>query len=586
MLESQLLQYPVKKMLSINILRVSPGTSLQEAVNKMLDSNIPEILVMTTNTEDILGILTYKDISEARRSGVSMGMPVEKCMQKSVITIQSNTLITKAREMLIQEKVGRLPVYEGAKLVGIIRTDAILNTYYMHLENVNKQYMEIIDCMHEAVTVTDRFGKVKVWNKKAEKIYNMPASELLDKKLEESFPNALSLSVLENQTPIENVYHSPKPNYHVIISALPITIDGEFLGVVSTEQDVTEYKKMSSELENATTQITFLKEEMEKMKKGGFSLGKIQGKNPVIQNRILLARHVSRTNTSVLITGESGTGKEVFARAIHDNSKRTGPFVPVNCSAIPASLFESEFFGYVEGAFTGALRTGKVGFFELADSGTLFLDEIGDLAIELQAKLLRVLQENAVLRIGADKHVNVDVRVISATNRNLKKLVKEGLFREDLFYRLNVVEINLPPLRERKEDIIVLFDSFLQEICRQNEVKIPPVERDVYDMMLEYEWTGNIRELKNTVEYMVVLNDGKKISPHQIPSYIRETLEINSSNQIYEEKMVRSLEQVERRLIQEAMTKASGNKSKAAKDLGIPRSTLYYKLERLKESDE
>ena len=586
MLESQLFQYTVRKMLATNILRVTPETKLQNAVDSMLDRNIPEILVMKDRSDTIEGILTYRDISEVRESGISMNAPVKSCMKKNVLTIHADTLITKAREILISEKVGRLPVYEHDTLLGVIRTDTILNIYYMHLESVNKQYMEIIDCMNEAVTVTDRYGKVKVWNKKAEKIYNIPASELLEKKLEDSFPNALSLSVLENQTPIENVYHSPKPNYHVIISALPISIDGEFLGVVSTEQDVTEYKKMSSELETATTQITFLKEEMEKMRRGGFSLGKIQGKNPVIQNRILLARHVSRTNTSVMITGESGTGKEVFARAIHDNSKRTGPFVPVNCSAIPPSLFESEFFGYVAGAFTGALRTGKVGFFELADRGTLFLDEIGDLAPELQAKLLRVLQENAVLRVGADKHVLVDVRVISATNRNLKQLVKKGQFREDLFYRLNVVEINLPPLRERKEDIIVLFDSFLQEICRQNEMKIPPVEREVYDMMLEYEWTGNIRELKNTVEYMVVLSDGQKISRQLVPSYIRESLETDSFSRIYEDKMMKSLEQVERRLIKEAMIKAGGNKSKAAKDLGVPRSTLYYKLEKFKENDE
>ena len=578
MLESQLLQYPVIKMMSENILRVGPQTSMQEAINKMLDSNTPEVLIMKSDSDEMIGILTYKDISEARKNGVSMGMPVEKCMKKSVISIQSNTLISRARELLIQKNVGRLPVYDGTKLLGIIRTDAILNTYYMHLENVNKQYMEIIDCMNEAVTVTDRFGKIRVWNKRAEQIYNIPAGELLDRKLEDYFPNALSLSVLDSKIPIENVYHSPKPNYHVIISAQPIMIDGDFLGVVSTEQDITEYKKMTSELENATTQIHLLKEEMEKIKRGGFSLGKIQGKNPVIQNRILLAKHVSKTNTSVMITGESGTGKEVFARAIHDNSKRVGPFVPVNCSAIPPSLFESEFFGYVAGAFTGALRTGKVGYFELADGGTLFLDEIGDLAIELQVKLLRVLQENAVLRVGSDKHIPVDVRVISATNRDPKKLVKEGRFREDLYYRLNVVEINLPPLRERREDIIVLFNGFLQDICRENGIKVPNVHRDVYDVLLAYQWSGNIRELKNTVEYMVVLSDGQAISPELVPGYIRDTVEIHGLEPNRKENMIESLEYVEKNLIREAMAKAGGNKSQAAKILGIPRSTLYYKL--------
>jgi transcriptional regulator with PAS, ATPase and Fis domain len=586
MLESQLFQYTVRKMLATNVLRATPQSTLQEVIDRMLDRSIPEVLVMADGKDDIIGILTYKDIAEARQAGKSMTSPVVNCMKQSVVTVHADTLITKARDILISNNVGRLPVYEHKKLLGIIRIEAILNVYYKHLENVNKQYMEIIDCMHEAVTVTDRYGKIRVWNKKAEKIYAIPALDLLDQKLEDYFPNALSLSVLENRTPIENVYHSPKPNYHVIISALPITIDDEFLGVVSTEQDVTEYKKLSSELENATTQINLLKEEMEKMKRGGFTLGNIQGKNPVIQNRILLARHVSRTNTSVLITGESGTGKEVFAQAIHDNSKRTGPFVPVNCSAIPPSLFESEFFGYVAGAFTGALRSGKVGFFELADKGTIFLDEIGDLALELQAKLLRVLQENAVLRVGADKQVPIDVRVISATNRDLKQMVKEGAFREDLYYRLNVVEINLPPLRERREDIIVLFNHFLDVICRQNNIKVPHVDREVYDLMLEYAWSGNIRELKNTVEHMVVLSDGQKLTRELVPTYMREMIDVWGGGQMKDEKMVQNLEHYERQMILEAMMKAGDNKAKAAKLLGIPRSTLYYKLSKLERSDE
>jgi PAS domain S-box-containing protein len=583
MLESQLLQYTVKERLSTHFLSVHPEMLLSEAVSQMLDFNIPEVLIIGTDQKLIGGIITYKDVSEIRKTVKSMEIPVKDCMNTQVITITSDTLITRAREILIENMIGRLPVVDGEKLIGVIRSDAILDIYYKHLENINKQYMEIIDHIHEAVTVTDRYGKIRIWNKKAEKIYNIPAGTLLGRKLEEYFPNALSLSVLENHLPIENVYHSPKPNYHVIISGLPIIIDGEFLGVVSTEQDVTEYNKLSKELESATTQISLLKEEMEKMQKGGFSLGHIQGKNPVVQNRILLARHVSRTNTSVLITGESGTGKEVFARAIHDNSNRRGPFVPVNCSAIPPTLFESEFFGYVGGAFTGALKTGKVGFFELADKGTIFLDEIGDLAPELQAKLLRVLQEGKVMRVGADKQVSVDVRVISATNRDLKKMVKEGSFREDLYYRLNVVEINLPPLRERREDIIVLFNSFLEQICRQNEMKAPDIDRNIYDILLEYEWKGNIRELKNTVEYMVVLSDDQKITLESIPGYIRDAVDSRGNAQHGDKKMVQSLVQMEKQLLEEAMRRAGGNKVKAAKLLGIPRSTLYYKLGKAKD---
>ena len=580
MLENQLIQYTIKEILSTNLLKISPELHVSEAVELMIYNNIPEVLIMdqSQGVESILGILTLTDVSLIKRSNENINMPVSAYMSRGVLSIEAEMLIADARRILIENNIGRLPVIEGDKLIGIVRSDNILNSYYMKLESINLQYKDIINHMHEAVTVTDPQGHVLFWNKSAEKNYGIKSKDILYKPLEDFFPNALSLSVLEEQVAIENIYHSPKPNYYVIISALPIYIDGEFLGVVATERDVTEYRNLSAKLENANFEIDLLKDEVERITKGSFSLGHINGKNPKIQNKIQLAKHVAKTNTSVLITGESGTGKEVFARAIHQHSKRGGHFIPVNCSAIPHTLFESEFFGYVGGAFTGALKNGKVGYFELANNGTLFLDEIGDLPLELQAKLLRVLQEGKVKPIGSEGFTPVDVRIISATNKDLKEMVKNKTFREDLFYRLNVVELDLPPLRERREDIVLLFNSFLTEICTKNNIKIDYVEKDVFNTLLKYNWKGNIRELKNTVEYMVVLCHDNRITKELIPQYILENIVDGPKQKSKVQFLDQSMKRLEIELLENALRKAKGNKAKAAKILNIPRTTLYYKL--------
>lgn len=583
-LENQLQHYNINEILSSNFIKVNKDTSLDLAIEEMLIHNIPEVLVMDDNNPDkILGIITLTDVSGIKKRGEPTHLPVGNFMSRNIISVSSDMLITDARRILIENKIGRLPVYEKGRLVGIIRIDNLLDNYYLKLESINRQYKDVINHMHEAVTVTDPAGHVLLWNKKAELIYDIKEDDIIYKRLVDYFPNALTLSVLENRIPIENIYHAPKPNYYVIISALPVFIDGEFVGVVATEKDITENRNLSLKLENANFEIDLLKEEVEKFTKESFSLGKILGKSPLIKNKIQLAKHVSRTNTSVLIAGESGTGKEVFARAIHQNSKRKGLFVPVNCSAIPHTLFESEFFGYVGGAFTGALKNGKIGYFELANNGTLFLDEIGDLPLNLQAKLLRVLQEGKVLRIGADKHIEVDVRIISATNRNLQKMVKEGSFREDLFYRLNVVEIELPPLRKRKEDIILLFNHFLEEVCRKNNTYISFVEKDVFNLLVKYHWKGNIRELKNTVEYMVVISHDQLITKEHIPQYILDSIEEGKEKTIETENLEDNLRLVEVSMIKKALKETEGNKAKAAKLLNIPRTTLYYKLQQYKD---
>lgn len=442
----------------------------------------------------------------------------------------------------------------------------------------NSTLVSVLNALHEGVCVVDREGTVLLWNKKAEEIYDIPAQDIIGKPLAHFIPNALLLKVLKEKKAMENFLHKPRQGRYFATSARPLYIKGELVGAVSSDKDVTEITNLGFELEETRTRLEYLQEEVSKIAEDGNSFGQIIGKSRVLKDRISRARQVAKTNIGVLIVGESGTGKEVFARAIHQASGRKGPFVAINCSAIPEHLFESEMFGYVAGAFTGALRKGKMGKFEMADRGTLFLDEIGDMPAQMQAKLLRVLQEQKIYRVGSEKAIDIDVRVISASNKDLENMVKEGQFREDLYYRLNVVKIELPPLRERKEDIPLLVECFVQEFCQKNKLTPPRITPDIIALLMDYEWKGNVRELRNTVEHLVIFSQAGKIDINSIPDYIREQLQKRNKRMEELFELKACVAKAEQQTIARVMQMVKGNKSRAAKILNIPRSTLYYKL--------
>lgn len=299
----------------------------------------------------------------------------------------------------------------------------------------------------------------------------------------------------------------------------------------------------------------------------------IIGKSKAMQEIFYIMEMVAESNANVLITGESGTGKELVARAIHRKSLRNEkPFVIVDCTTIPENLLESELFGHEKGAFTGATER-KIGLIELANEGTVFLDEIGELPMSLQKKLLRFLQEKEIQRIGGTQRIKVDVRVISATNRDLEKAVAEGTFREDLFWRLNVVRINLPPLRERKEDIPLLVNHFLHKFSKENNKPIPQLEPEVMDALISYDWKGNIRELANVIERSVVLSPSGLISLKYLPKRIQEvTGWTDSSNNSL------NLMEIEKSVILKALNSTGWNQTKAAEILGISRKQLRTKM--------
>ena len=308
------------------------------------------------------------------------------------------------------------------------------------------------------------------------------------------------------------------------------------------------------------------------------------GNSEAMRNVFRVIAKVAKSQATVLIRGESGVGKELVARAIHYNSNRSeGPLIELSCAALPETLLESELFGFEKGAFTGAV-TRKKGRFELAEKGTIFLDEIGDIPQSIQSKLLRALQSKEISHLGGTEVINVDVRVITATNRDLEKAVTEGKFREDLYYRLNVIPIFIPPLRERKEDIPLLIEHFMEKFSRENNKQNLKFSDEALEQCMDYDWPGNIRELENAIENAVVLAEGNTILPQDLPFtiYIKDTFGMDKDFLKVEESYRKKIQYAEKMILRDAIKKTNGNKSQAARLLKISLRTMRYKIKKYK----
>ena len=374
---------------------------------------------------------------------------------------------------------------------------------------------EILDKLSDGVYITDGEGLTIFVNKAYERISGTSRSLFIGKKMEQVIKEGLintsgTLKVIENleEVTINQILNNKN---QVVITSTPIfSKNSEISIVVTTVRDVTEINELKDKLDESEQNILMLKYLIDQESKVIY--------NSHIMKMILnKAKKVANYDVSVLITGETGVGKDVIAKYIYEiGSRKDGPFVEINCSAIPANLIESELFGYESGAFTGALKKGKKGIFEIANNGTVFLDEIGELPLELQAKLLKVIQNKKIRKIGADKDIPIDVRIISATNRDLEKMVSEKSFRQDLYYRINVIPIHIPPLRERREDIIPLALHFLRENNKINKTKKYFSDK-VLRIFYKNNWYGNVRELKNIVERVVILSRDNCIEEWDLP---------------------------------------------------------------------
>jgi len=572
--------FKTKDIMTTEFIKVDSGESLRAVSDKMARAYRDEVLVVD-KTNKLVGIFTRKDLARIKNDNIPYDDPVAKHAVKDIIFIEADNSARSARDIMVKKKIGRLPVVQDGNIIGIVTSENIMNGYYPKLEELFNLQSNIMDNLHEGICIVNAEGIVQYWNASSEKLYGVKAEEILQRYLGDFFKNAMALQVLKNGKRVDSALHEPNEGKFVILSAVPIfNAQGKIIAAVSTDRDVTEVMKLSKELETEKSKVEFLQKEYQREIASKYTFSNIIGKNKKIIDAITVAQKVAPTSTSVMITGKSGTGKEVFARSIHEASGRSGNFVAINCSAIPESLFESELFGYVEGAFTGAVKKGRAGKFELANNGTLFLDEIGDMPMDMQVKLLRVLQDGVIYRLGSEKPINTNARILAATNKDLMKLIVEGKFREDLYYRLAVVQIKLPTLHERKEDVRDLAKIFLDQMSSEEGIKIKSVDERVFKVLANFRWDGNIRELRNVIQRMVVLSSGGRITAESIPEYISDSAGQGEDKDVDDYDLEGIVENLERKTIREVMQLADGNKQKAAKMLKIKRSTLYYKLEK------
>ncbi len=430
----------------------------------------------------------------------------------------------------------------------------------------------ILETIHEGALAINSQGLVTHCNTTAAKLLNCDRSVIVGKSLADFWNDAPAFEVLKTGREYiekEEFYQTKdRRSMHFIVSVRPIPGKEKPEGAVISFRDISEARRLINELSSMPMEYTF---------------DDIIGECEVIRQVKEQALRVAVGNSTVLITGESGTGKEIFARAIHKASMRdSGPFISVNCGAIPEALLESELFGYEGGAFTGARKEGKVGKFELADGGTFFLDEIGEMPLHLQVKLLHVLQNREVERVGGSKKISVDVRIIAASNRDLETMMQEGNFRKDLYFRLSVIPLHIPPLKERREDIPALIELCLNKYATMLKKEIHSVDPEAMKCLLGYHWPGNVRELENAVEYAVNMAAGERITMNSLPPRVRETrAEVFVKGEVSLKDRVR---EYERRVLQECIERFGNTfegKNAIAKKLEISRATLYRKLAEL-----
>ncbi|MDK2822785.1 MAG: hypothetical protein PWQ67_1045 [Clostridia bacterium] len=446
----------------------------------------------------------------------------------------------------------------------------------LKIKESKEQLDAILNATQEGIEIVDKDGTILYVNKAFTEITKIPAEKRMGKNIFEVSNDGGLSEVLRTKAPVFGKLNEISgSNVEVLSNASPIFIENQLVGAVVVFRDISDIQRMAKKLEESKEEINSLREKLQQLAPAKFTFPDLMGNNPQFQQCIKIAKQAAANSATVLITGESGTGKELFAHAIHNHSKRgQGPFIKVNCAAIPETLLESELFGYEKGAFTGALNT-KIGKFELAHGGTIFLDEIGDLNITLQAKLLRILQDREVERLGSNKTKKIDVRIIAATNHNLLKHVEKDLFRQDLFYRLNVIQIDLPPLRERKDDIPLLVDTIIRKINKRLGKNII-LESKVLDVFLQYDWPGNIRELENIIERLCILSENQVITSHQVQIHLKPISKFANDE-------ILSLEEMERQMIIRALHKYGYDlkgKKLAAKKLKISLATLYNKLDK------
>jgi PAS domain S-box-containing protein len=442
-------------------------------------------------------------------------------------------------------------------------------------------YEAILDNIYNGVMITDPEGKVIFFSKTYGKFLGIDPKKTIGKHCTEVIENTRMHIVAK--TGIPEIDHPHRiMGQDMVVQRIPIEMNGKLVAVYGQVmfKDIRDVQALANKLNVLESKVEFYERELESLRASKYTINNIVGKSEKILELKRLALKAARTNAPVLIIGESGTGKELFAHAIHFASdRRPYPFIRLNCAAIPKDLLESELFGYEPGAFTGAGSKGKPGKFELAHRGSIFLDEISDLPLEMQPKLLRVLEEKEMERLGGTRLTKCDFRLIAATSENLERCVEEGKFRKDLYYRLNVIPIQIPPLRERKEDIPVITEHLIQTLNKDLGTHVVKVSPEVLNIFENYDWPGNVRELANILERIINITEGDTIQFRHLPFFLQRMSK--EAAKIQPPPLKRLREDMEKETLLQALRISNGNKNKASKILGIHRTALYKKMKKM-----
>ncbi|MBN2260507.1 MAG: sigma 54-interacting transcriptional regulator [Clostridiales bacterium] len=433
----------------------------------------------------------------------------------------------------------------------------------------SKYQNAIVENIKEGFLTIDNNGSLTYINKKASEMLAFDREEVIGKYIGDLVPfKPIILEVLETgQGYVDREYILTNKNgqkMHLLKTATPIRDhDGNLTGVIDIFREIEYIKKIVNKMVGA---------------KANFAFDDLVGETEIFKSCIESAKKSARSSSNILIQGESGTGKELFAHSIHNHSSRKDqPFVAINCAAMPRELIESELFGYAKGSFTGGVKGGRPGKFELAHGGTIFLDEIGEMPIDVQAKLLRVLQDKKVVRVGGESVFDVDVRIIAATNKNLYEEAKNNNFRWDIYYRLNVLSIIIPPLKERKQDIPLIVEAIINKINKRHGTKVKNVDKRVMDAFMSHSWDGNVRELENVIERMVNMSSNDKLDFELLPKEFRK---MDAQTTDFNEYKIKSFEESEKEILIEALNFFKGNITEASKNLKLSRNTLYNKIKK------
>ncbi|MCX7653662.1 MAG: sigma-54-dependent Fis family transcriptional regulator [Fervidobacterium sp.] len=559
---------------------------MERILKFVLDSIIEGIILV-----DSQGKVIYVNKNACKLLGLSpeiIGKPVEEVVKNTRLHIVVKTGIPEIDQVQHTENsiiiTSRIPLRdENGKLLGAVAVFRDITSLrklaeeITNLKEIEAQLKAIIESTNDAISVADENGIVRLVNKAYTRITGYSPEEVIGKPATVDIAEGESIHMLIARTrqPIYNARLKVGPaKKEVIVNATPLFVKGQFKGSVAVVHDVSEILRLTNELEEVKRMIRYMKAQ--------YTFDDIIGDSKLLQIAKEQAKKVAQTPATVLLRGESGTGKELFAHAIHNSSPRKNkPFVSVNCAAIPESILESELFGYEEGAFTGAIKGGKKGLVEEADGGTLFLDEVGKLPLSLQPKLLRFIETKEFVPVGGRSIRKVDVRIIAATNVELEKMVKNGEFLPDLYFRLNVFPIYLPALKDRKEDIPKLAVHIVRKLNQQYGRMVEGISPQVVKYLVNREWIGNVRELENFLgRVMINMSPEERIIELK---HLSEGIEIRKNKEQIEVEIgpLRELiEEYEKKIIIEALRKSKNDKQKVAELLNISIRTLYYKIEK------